>query len=143
MQIMGISTRTTNENAQSAKDLGALWERFFAEQMPSKIPYQKTGEVVGLYCDYESDHSGAYTGVAGFEVTVVGDVPEGMAVKHLPAAKYAVFEISGPFPEKLQEAWQWIWKSDLKRTYTGDFDLYQIGFDGDEHTDIHIYIAIE
>lgn len=143
MQIMGISIRTTNENAKAAQDLPPFWGRFFSEQIQAQIPYQKTGEVIGLYCEYESDHTKPYTVVAGCEVTVAGDAAEGMVVKHLPESKYAVFEISGPFPQTLMDAWQWIWQSDLKRTYTGDFELYQIGFDAEENTDIHIYIAVE
>lgn len=143
MQIMGISVRTSIENNQAAEDLPLLWAKFFSEGVQANIPYQKSGEIIGLYCEYEKDHTKPYTVVAGCEVSVVGDVPEGMVVKHLPASKYAVFEITGPFPLRLQEAWLWIWQSDLKRTFTGDFEVYQIGFDGAENSDIHLYIAIE
>ncbi|MDN3506424.1 MAG: GyrI-like domain-containing protein [Simkaniaceae bacterium] len=142
MQIMGISIRTTNENDQAVKDLPPVWDRFYSEQIPTKIPYQKSGEVLGLYCEYEKDHTKPYTFVAGFDVTVAGEIPEGLVVKHLPESKYAVFEISGQFPQQLIQTWQWIWQSDLNRTFTGDFEAYQIGFDGEKNTDIHIYIAI-
>lgn len=140
---MGIEIRTTNENWQVARDLPSFWARFYRENIQAKIPHQKTGEVLGLYCEYESDHTKPYTLVAGCEVTVVGDIPQGLVVKHVPAAKYAVFEITGKFPDELMKVWEWIWEGHLRRTYTGDFEQYQIGFDGAENTDIHLYVAIK
>ena len=139
---MGIELRTTNEDWQSAKDLPPFWGRFYREQIQAKIPHQKSGEVLGLYCEYEKDHTKPYTLVAGCEVSVVGDVPKGLVVKQIPAAKYAVFEITGKFPDKLMEVWQWIWEGNLRRTYSGDFELYQLGFDGVENTDLFLYVAI-
>lgn len=143
MLIMGIEVRTTNEDAKAAQDLATLWGRFYKELIPVNISYQKTGEAIGLYCEYEKDHTKPYTVVAGCEVTMAGDLPDGYVLKHVPAAKYAVFEIKGPFPKNLVDTWQWVWHSNLRRTYTGDFELYQIGFDGNENSDIHLYIAIK
>lgn len=143
MQVMGISIRTSNDPERAVQDIPPHWGRFYSEQIQMRIPYQKTGEVIGLYCDYDSDHTGSYSLVAGCEVTVAADIPKGLVLKHLPAAKYAVFEISGPFPDELMKTWEWIWQSDLDRTYTGDFEIYQIGFDSKDNTDVHIYVAIK
>jgi predicted transcriptional regulator YdeE len=140
MQIMGIEMRTSNEH--SLKEITPFWEHFYRENIQALIPNQKTGEVLGLYCEYEKDHTQPYTLVAGCEVTLVGDIPKGLVVKKIPAAKYAVFEITGKFPEELLKAWQWIWEGHLQRTYAGDLEIYQLGFDGIENTDIHLYVAI-
>ncbi len=142
MQVMGIELRTTNENMQSAVDIAPFWGRFYRENIQSKIPNQKTGEVLGLYCEYEKDHTKPYTLLAGCEVTLVGDIPADLVVKRVPAAKYAVFEITGKFPDQLMKVWKWIWEGNLRRTYTGDFEIYQLGFDAGENTDIHLYVAI-
>lgn len=143
MQVMGIELRTTNENWKSAADIPPFWGRFYREGIQGMIPNQKTGEVLGLYCDYEKDHTMPYTIVAGCEVTVVGGIPHGLVVKQIPAAKYAVFEISGKFPDKLMEVWQWIWQGNLNRTYTGDFELYPLGFNPESNPDLLLYIAIK
>lgn len=140
---MGIEIRTTNEGWQAARDIPPFWGRFYREGIQGFIPNQKTGEVLGLYCEYEKDHTKPYTLVAGCEVTVAGATPKGLVVKKLPAAKYAVFEISGKFPDKLMEVWQWIWAGNLRRTYTGDFELYPLGFDPENNSDLLLYVAIE
>lgn len=143
MQVMGIELQTTNENWQSAQDIPPFWGRFYREGIQAMIPNQKTGEVLGLYCDYEKDHTKPYTLVAGCEVTVVGDIPNGLVVKQIPAAKYAVFEVIGKFPDKMMEVWEWIWAGNLRRTYTGDFELYPLGFDPESNSDLLLYIAIK
>ena len=142
MLVMGIETRTTNENAQAPKDIAPLWGRFYRENIQSQIPNQKTGEVLGLYCEYEKDHTKPYTLVAGCEVTLAGDTPPGFVLKHVPAAKYAVFEIHGKFPQAVLDVWQWLWQGNLRRTYTGDFEVYPLGFHPNENPDLLLYIAI-
>ncbi len=138
---MGVELRTSLQNAPT--DIAPFWRDFYRDNIQEKIPNQKTGEVLGLYCEYESDHTGPYTLVAGCEVTLVGDVPNGFVVKHLPAAKYAVFEVSGEFPHKLMEAWEWIWEGHLKRTFAGDFEVYPLGFHPNDNPDLLLYIAID
>lgn len=140
MQIVGIEIRTSNKDAINT--IPPFWGRFYREKIQAQIPNQKTGEVLGLYCEYETDHTGPYTLVAGCEVTLAGYIPKGLVVKHIPAAKYAVFETSGKFPEKMMEVWEWVWQRHLKRTFVADFELYQIGFDAQSNTDVHVYIGI-
>jgi predicted transcriptional regulator YdeE len=36
-EIVGIAVRTTNQNGEAEKDIGALWKRFYAEDALSKI----------------------------------------------------------------------------------------------------------
>ena len=55
MKIIGIETRTTNQNGQAMKDIGGLWNRFFSENIISKIPNAVNSNVYAIYTDYESD----------------------------------------------------------------------------------------
>ncbi len=142
MQVMGIDLRTTNENWQSGQDIPPFWGRFYREEIQTKIPNQKTGEVLGLYCEYEKDHTKPYTLVAGCEVTVAGGIPKGLVLKQVPAAKYAVFEISGKFPDQMMEIWQWVWQGNLRRTFVADFEVYPLGFDPVSNTDVLLYVGI-
>ena len=61
MKIIGIETRTTNQNGQAMKDIGGLWNRFFSENIISKIPKAVNSNVYAIYTDYESDYTGEYT----------------------------------------------------------------------------------
>jgi predicted transcriptional regulator YdeE len=61
----------------------------------------------------------------------------------IPESKYAVFITQGEFPQGLIAAWQAIWKSNLHRSYTSDFELYHSNFDPQKNPEVKVYIAIE
>ncbi|MDQ7092914.1 GyrI-like domain-containing protein [Desulfosporosinus sp. PR] len=89
----------------------------------------------GLYSDYSNN---GYCVTAGHEVSHVGN--EGLAVKIIPAGRYAKFSVHGNMVKAVADAWGEIWKTDLDRSYTADFEEY-LNSDW-ENADIDIYIAL-
>ncbi|HSX37555.1 MAG TPA: effector binding domain-containing protein, partial [Chlamydiales bacterium] len=77
------------------------------------------------------------------EVASLDDVPEGLVGKTIPASKYAVFTTKGAFPQGLIATWQEVWKSNLSRSYTSDFELYRSDFNPQKNPEVKVYIAIE
>ena len=51
MKIVGISVRTTNQNGQAMQDIGNLWQRFFSEQLLTKIPNKVSDAIYNIYTD--------------------------------------------------------------------------------------------
>ena len=47
--VIGISTRTTNENGQSAKDIEALWGKCWGEENQTPIPNKMSDEIYAVY----------------------------------------------------------------------------------------------
>ncbi len=66
---------------------------------------------------------------------------ETMDVKIIPAGKYAKFSAHGHMKKAVAEAWNEIWKMDLNRSFTGDFEEY-LNSDW-ENSHIDIYIALK
>ena len=91
---------------------------------------------IGLYSDYSKDQ---YCVTAGNEVSK----PENdeLTVKIIPAGRYAKFSVHGHMEKAVAQAWGEIWKMDLNRSFTGDFEEY-LNSDW-ENGDIDIYIAIK
>ena len=56
--VIGISVRTTNENGQSAKDIEALWVKFWGEEIQKQIPNKVNDDIYAVYTDYETDFNG-------------------------------------------------------------------------------------
>lgn len=77
------------------------------------------------------------------QVNALTQVPEGMVAKIVPAASYAVFPAVGEYPKSLIETWQKIWQTDVKRTYTGDYEVYGKDFFAGSPKKVDIYIATE
>jgi len=142
-QVLGIALRTTNENRASASEIPPHKERFTSEGIYDQIPHKTTGDILGFYTDYESDFTKPYTLIYGCEVSTVDKIPEGLTLAIAPASKYAVYEINGEFPESLLQTWGEIWESDLKRTYTADFEVYPVDFDPINNPKMQLYISIK
>lgn len=140
-QFIGLELRTNNEDCSSA--MPAHKDRFFKENIPSKIPNKINGNILALYTDYEGDYTKPYSWILGCEVSSLEQVPEGLVGKVIPASRYVVYTTKGEFPQGLIAAWQDIWKSNLPRSYTSDFEVYRSDFDPQRNPEVKIYIAIE
>jgi predicted transcriptional regulator YdeE len=123
-EIVGNSVRTTNQNQQAEKDIETLWKSFYANDLKNQIVDKLSEDLYCVYTDYESDSSGFYTTILGYQVKPGTIPPSGLVRKVILRSSYQVFISEGPLPLALQETWLNIWKSDLKRRYTADFDVY-------------------
>jgi predicted transcriptional regulator YdeE len=137
--VAGISARVSNDRPHS---IGALWQQFYAQGIGAQIPSKKSENIYSVYIDYESDHTKPYTMVIGCEVSDAGSLPPGLVRTTVPAATYAVIPANGKQPDSVIAAWQWVSRSDLARTYSGDFDLYvSLGSDPAD-VDVKLHVAI-
>lgn len=139
--FIGMELRTNNEECSWA--MPAHKDKFFKENIVSKIPNKTNGNILALYTDYEGDHTKPYSWILGCEVSSLDQIPEGLVGKIIPESKYAIFTTQGEFPQGLISAWQNIWESDLPRSYTSDFEVYRSDFDPQRNPEVKVYIAIE
>ncbi len=141
--LVGIDCRTSNDAGAAMNDIPALWERFYSENIISQIPDKASEDVIALYCDYEGDHTRPYSVVIGCPVRTLDNVPEGFVAKKIPGGTYALYRAIGEHSQALIETWGEIWKSDLPRTYTGDYELYGKKFTSGSPQEVEIFIALE
>ena len=140
--LIGISVRTTNQNAQSAQDIGGLWTRFTTENLGQQIPGKLSDDTYCVYTDYESDYTGAYTAVLGCRVASLDNIPEGFTGIIVPDGDYKVYYLEGQFPANIGAAWQHIWASDIDRKYASDYDWYKSGAKSFEEKEARIYLGV-
>jgi predicted transcriptional regulator YdeE len=137
--VVGISARTSNETAH---EIGELWQRFYAEGAAKQIPHPESSAVYSLYTEYETDSTGLYTLIIGYPAPAEAPPSPGWAHKSVPAADYAVFSAAGKAPYQVVEAWRTIWNSDIRRSYSGDFEVYSPGGGAEEEEGVKIYVAL-
>ena len=142
MMVIGIECRTSNDPSAGPQDIPQLWQKFYAENIQSKIPNKASDEVIALYCDYEGDYTQSYSCVIGCAVNSLEQIPEEMVGKIVPESTFALYRAEGEFPKSLIDTWSHIWHSDLKRTYLGDYEVYGHKFSGTSK-EIDILVAIE
>lgn len=139
--FIGLELRTNN--AECSVAMPAHKDRFFKENILAKIPNKVDGSMLALYTDYEGDFNKPYSWILGCEVSSLDDIPQGLVGKIIPAATYAVFTTHGKFPHGLIETWQEIWKTDIARSYTSDFEVYRENFDPTHNPEVQVYISIK
>ena len=146
MQAAGISIRTNNQqemNPATAR-IGALWQQFFAEGISARIPHQAaSGEILAVYTDYESDHTGNYTFAVTQPVTSLADLSAELYAVTIPASRYLVFRAAGPMPKALINTWLEIWQyftepGEHQRAYTCDVERHNSA----EPDVVDIFVAV-
>jgi predicted transcriptional regulator YdeE len=140
--VIGISRRTSN--AGSMKDIPATWSDFLQQNAAAKIRNRALPPAMyAIYSDYESDWRGEYSYLIGCGVTRAAMVPEGMEVRQIPAGTCAVFTAKGRMPDEVLAVWSTIWLSDLPRTYTFDFEVYDQRFTNPKRKEVDVCVAID
>lgn len=138
--ITGYST-VTNNMAEMSSDRGkipSLWQKF---DVKVPVDYRAGERVYGVYYNYETDHTGDFTVLAGFDGTSTPSDKE-LETKTIPAGKYLVFSCQGDMPQIAIDAWTQVWQyfsqnsPDYQRLFTIDFEHYPDG------NTIDVYIAI-
>lgn len=145
MKIIGIETRTTNQNGQAMQDIGGLWNRFFSENIISKIPNAVNSNIYTIYTDYESDYTGEYTTLLGLEVSSLDEIPSGLVGREFPKQNFKKFLAKGAMPQAVAEAWQKIWEQDkeLNRLYQYDYELYTEKSQQGDLSEVEIFIGVK
>ena len=145
MKIIGIETRTTNQNGQAMQDIGGLWHRFYSENIISKIPNAVNSNVYAIYTDYESDYTGEYTTLLGLEVSSLDEIPSGLVGREFPKQNFKRFLAKGAMPQAVAEAWQKIWEQDkeLNRLYQYDYELYTEKSQQSDLSEVEIFIGVK
>ncbi len=134
--IAGISAVTSNNSPKMTEVIGKLWAELYQGGISQSIKNKVNSYAIGLYSDYSGDN---YTVTVGNEISK----PENdeLTVKVIPAGRYAKFSVHGNMVTAVAEAWGEIWKMNLDRSFTGDFEEY-LNSDN-ENADIDIYIALK
>lgn len=140
--VIGVGRETTNANMQAVKDIGEVWEQFFANNIFERIQEKINGKTIGLYTDYQGDFTKPYNFVACCEVKEVKEMKSDLVKKVIPSGKYAKFIITGDVKEAAGNFWAQLWGMDLNRAYTCDFEEYQNNSEDMSNQEIYIYISL-
>ncbi len=142
--IVGIKTRTINDGS-AGKDIPALWGRFMKEDIMNRIPNKEGQSIYCLYTNYESDHLHPYDVVIGCKVNSTDNIPDGFIHLNVPSTDNAQFLAKGNIEhgEAVVATWMEVWKSDLNRAYTVDYEVYDDRSADLKNAEVDIFIALK
>lgn len=142
--LVGLQTRTTNaaESSPQTAKIPGLWQKIYSGELEALVPKRiARGKPFSIYYDYQSDQSGAYSVVVGYQVPGLDEVPVGLTGLSIPGGKYLMFTAEGDPSQAVPQAWAHIWdyfkQSKAKRAYTYDYEVYE------SSSKVQIFIAVE
>ncbi len=142
--VVGITTRTTNKDGKATDDINALWQKFFEDAVGEKIPHRVGEAIYAVYHDYEGDHESPYALTIGCRVEKIDEtLPLDLDAAFVERGDYMIFAARGEQPKSLVETWQAIWKSDIKRSFRTDVEVYGPRFFEPDTHEILVCIGVE
>ena len=144
--VVGISTRTSNANGQSATDIEILWQKFWGEEIQSQVPNKISDDIYAVYTDYETDFTGEYTTVIGLSVNSLDHIPEGMTGMTIETTAYQKIVSKGKMPEAILNTWLAIWTDkelDSKRAYKADFTIHGKKYYDGDNAEVETYLSVK
>ncbi len=141
--IIGLAIRTTNENGKATIDIPALWAEFMSQGWIEKIPNKIDNTLYCIYTDYEKDHTKPYTTLLGCRVSSLDEIPAGLTGKGFNGGNYIKRTAKGNLMQGIVfNEWLAIWKADLQRVYTADFEVYGEKALNPENAEVEIFVAV-
>ena len=143
-KVIGIAVRTTNVNGQAGQDIGQLWGKFMSEGIADKIPNKLDANIFSIYTNYEGDHMKPYDTILGCKVSSLDEVPVGMVGQAFDGGTYGKFISKGDLTKGVVfGTWSEIWKKDLDRVYTADFEIYGERAQNPTDAEVDVLIALK
>lgn len=144
--VLGMTCQTTMQN----NVIPQLWGDFNrrCKELKSTVQPHTCLGICMSDPNVEMTESTPFIYLAGMEVSKVDSIPEGMEIKEIPAADYAVFEHKGSL-EKLNDTYDAIyneWFSSGEHIQQGDYDfeLYDERFEfGSQDSIMEIWVPIK
>lgn len=147
--VAGFTARTNNAQEMSDKGkIGDIWQDFLHPSVVSQIPNRVGLDLIAVYTDYESDHTGPYTYLLGLPVSDGDAVPANLTVKQIFAGRYAVISSErGPIHEIVPRIWQHIWSMGPEelggtRAFKTDYEIYDQRTADPENAQIDVYVGL-
>lgn len=141
-QLLGITTRTRNEDEKSSKtaQIPSLWKKFHEEIYERVL--QGT-PIYGVYTGYESDYTGYFDLSAAVEKGDNSGYGGDIQTITLQGGSYLKFIPKTVGEKQIWELWEQAWsffsdrQQSLERAYTTDYEVYY------PNQEVELYIAIK
>ena len=136
-----LNGKTTNQNNQSSKDCGNLWQKFETGKIFDLIPEKLSNEIYAVYFNYEKDETTPFSYFIGCKVDKNSETPKGLEEIMIPTQEYSKFRAKGVMTGCITDTWKEIWNSDIKRKFGFDFEVYDERSQDWSNAEVDIYIS--
>ena len=130
-QLIGIKREFSLVNGENLIGIPKLWDKVNSDGTDDQLGKLNNGQIKGLLgvCVdkriLEQNETMDYWIATEYD----GQVPEGYSSLTIPASKWVIFEVHGPMPDAIQEAWkrifsEWFPTSGYEHAGTPEMEVY-------------------
>lgn len=141
-QIAGL-----NQHSTADSNFSTLWDRLFREHPMQRLVQLGCGQSYGA-CHHMLE-DGSFDYLAGFDVhDAKAAQAMGLEVLSVPAAEYAVVELTGPVPDCIRQGWKYVTGELLpqhgyRHAGSPDFEVYSEGDMQDADYRMQLWVPLE
>src|SRR5690606_3081679 len=136
-----LKGKTTNQNDQSSKDCGNLWQKFETDKIFELVPEKLSNEIYAVYFDYEKDETAPFSYFIGCKVDKNTITPKGLDELLIPTQEYRKYTAKGLMTGCITDTWRKIWSSAFHRKYGFDFEVYDERSQDWSNAEVDIYVS--
>lgn len=129
-QVVGVKRVFSYENGQNLAGIPKMWDEVHENGINDQLFKLNNGQIKGVLgvC---VDQGAVRPQEMDYWIATESDqeAPEGLQSLEIPASKWAVFEVRGPMPDAMQNAWkqiisEWFPSSGYENAGTAELEVY-------------------
>ncbi|AHN21141.1 AraC family transcriptional regulator [Lysinibacillus varians] len=107
-QVVGVKRTYNCQTGENLQGIPQFWNELNGQGMDEQLFTLNNGQIKGVLGVCVPDENYKDNSLIDYWIATnhVGEVPENMLAMEVPASKWVVFEVRGPMPDAMQNAWK-------------------------------------
>ncbi len=130
-QVVGVKRTYNCQTGENLQGIPQFWNELNGQGMDEQLFTLNNGQIKGVLGVCVPDENYKDNSLIDYWIATnhVGEVPENMLAMEVPASKWVVFEVLGPMPDAMQNAWkkifsEWFPSNPYEPAGTAELEVY-------------------
>lgn len=130
-QVVGVKRTYNCQTGENLQGIPQFWNELNGQGMDEQLFTLNNGQIKGVLGVCVADENYKDNSLIDYWIATnhVGEVPENMLAMEVPASKWVVFEVRGPMPDAMQNAWkkifsEWFPSNPYEPAGTAELEVY-------------------
>lgn len=149
-QVVGMKRTYNCQNGENLQGIPLFWDEVNRQGIDEQLFALNDGQIKGVLGVCVPDENYKENNLMDYWIGTdhIGDVPENLFAMEVPASKWVVFEVHGPMPDAMQNAWkqifsEWFPSNPYEPAGTAELEVYTEEDPSSENLYSEIWIPIK
>ncbi|MFJ7648416.1 effector binding domain-containing protein [Lysinibacillus sp. NPDC097279] len=149
-QVVGMKRTYNCQNGENLQGIPLFWDEVNRQGIDEQLFALNDGQIKGVLGVCVPDENYKENNLMDYWIGTdhIGDVPENLLAMEVPASKWVVFEVHGPMPDAMQNAWkqifsEWFPSNPYEPAGTAELEVYTEEDPSSENLYSEIWIPIK